>query len=61
MNEGHFDLSKKFFTQALQNDPDYVDCQRAFKKVKRTDTLKKEAGEYFKAGEFENAIKSYTE
>ena len=54
-------MGKKFFTQALKNDPDYAVCMKALKRVKRVDTMKKEASEFFKSGDYENAIKGFTE
>lgn len=32
VNEGRLDQGKKFFLQALKNDPDYLKCQKALKK-----------------------------
>lgn len=61
VNEGRLDQGRKFFAQALKNDPDFLKCQKALKKVKKMDTLKTEAGEHFKAGRYEDAIKGFTE
>lgn len=47
--------------QALKNDPDYIECQKALKKVKKTETLKTEASDFFKSGDYESAIKGFTE
>lgn len=55
------ELSKKFFLQSLKSDPDYLDCQKALKKVKKTESMKNEATECFKSGDYENAIKAFTE
>ena len=61
VNEGNLDMGKKFFVQALKNDPDFLTCQKALKKVKKTETMKKEASEFFKSGEYESAVKGFTE
>ena len=61
INEGNFNTGKKFFAQALKCDPDYLECQKALKKVKKTDSMKEEATNYFKEGDYENAIKGFTE
>ena len=53
--------AKSFSPQALKNDPDYAVCAKALKRVKKTDLMKKEASEFFKAGDYENAIKGFTE
>ena len=54
-------MGKKFYIQALKSDPDYVVCMKALKRVKKTDLMKNEANEFFKVGEYENAIKGFTE
>ena len=61
VNEGNFALGKKFFTQALKSDPDYAPCQKAMKKVKKMDTLKQDASNRFKSGDYQGAIKGFTE
>lgn len=61
VNEGNLDTGKKFFVQALKNDPDYIPCQKILKRVKKTETMKQEASEFFKSGEYESAIKGFTE
>jgi hypothetical protein len=45
INDGRMDQAKKFFMQALKNDPDYAVCQKVLKKVKKMDSLKTEASE----------------
>mmetsp|Transcript_35135 Transcript_35135/g.34814 ORF Transcript_35135/g.34814 Transcript_35135/m.34814 type:complete len:118 (+) Transcript_35135:373-726(+) len=58
-NDGRMDQAKKFFVQALKNDPDYLTCQKALKKIKRTETLKTEASDLFKDNKYEEAIEGF--
>jgi len=61
VNDGRLDQAKKFFVQALKNDPDFLQCQKALKKVKKTESMKNNASDFFKSGSYEDAIKGFTE
>lgn len=61
INDGRTDQGRKFLVQALKNDPDYAQCQKSLKKVKKMESTKDEASSLFKKGDFKDAIDKFTE
>lgn len=58
-NVGNMDMSRKFFAECLKRDPDMKVAQKALKNVRKAENLKKEAGEFFKQGKFEEAYAKF--
>eukprot|EP00331_Platyophrya_macrostoma_P002565 CAMPEP_0176419818 /NCGR_PEP_ID=MMETSP0127-20121128/8265_1 /TAXON_ID=938130 /ORGANISM="Platyophrya macrostoma, Strain WH" /LENGTH=509 /DNA_ID=CAMNT_0017800351 /DNA_START=58 /DNA_END=1587 /DNA_ORIENTATION=- len=58
---GQADLAKKTLTKALQLDPDSSKCMQLKKKLNKFDDFKEKANEAFKRGDYEEAIKYYTD
>lgn len=54
-------MGKKFFQQALSFDPDLKECQICMKTLKKSQAMKEEASEIFKAGKFKEAIEKFDE
>lgn len=52
---------KKLLTEALRNDPDNSDAQKALKNYKQALLMKEKAGEIFKAADYEKAIEMFNQ
>ncbi len=61
IDEGNLDMALKYFKHALAQDPDYSDAQKQFKIVRKAANAKTEAGDFFKAGKYKEAIEKFTE
>lgn len=60
-NQGNIEAALPLVQQVLQSDPDHTNSQRLRKILKRLNRLKEEANSTFKEGNYEEAIKKYTE
>lgn len=49
-------IGKNHLTRAMNYDPDLKECLNVIKLLKKVNTMKEEASEVFKAGNFEEAI-----
>lgn len=58
---GQTELAKKTLTKALQMDPDNAKCMQFKKKINKFDDFKEKANEAFKQGNYDEAIKFYTD
>lgn len=54
-------LGKKHFQQALNFDPDLLECQKCIKLMKKSNLMKEEAAAVFKEGKLEEAIEKFEE
>jgi tetratricopeptide (TPR) repeat protein len=58
---GQTEVGKKHIKQALNVDPDSKKLQQYWKNLQKSERVKNEAAEAFKAGDIETAIKLYDE
>lgn len=58
---GNLEMGKKYVREALNKDPDNAKYQRMQRNLMKMEKLKKEAGECFSSGQFQNAIELFSE
>ena len=58
---GQNEVAKKTFLEGLRLDPDNIKCRTAYKKMNKQEELKDQGNIEFKAGNYDNAIRYYTE
>ena len=58
---GNEAIGKRMIAEALQNDPDLKDAQKAIKLIKVAATKKEEAGQLFKESKLDEAIEKFDE
>jgi tetratricopeptide (TPR) repeat protein len=54
-------MGKKYIREAVNKDPDNVKFVRAQKNLMKTEKMKKDAGDMFTAGNYQESINLYTE
>ncbi len=59
--QGTLESAIPLLQQVLQFDPDHKDSQKLIKSIKKLTSTKEEANALFKAGNFDEAIKKYTD
>jgi tetratricopeptide (TPR) repeat protein len=58
---GNTEMGKKYIREAVNKDPDNVKFVRAQKNLMKTEKMKKDAGDMFTAGNYQESINLYTE
>ena len=58
---GQNDVAKKTFLEGLRLDPDNIKCRTAYKKMNKQEELKDQGNIEFKARNYDDAIRYYTE
>ena len=58
---GQNEIAKKTFLEGLRLDPDNIKCRTAYKRMNRQEELKDQGNTEFKAGNYDEAIRHYTE
>ena len=59
--QGNLDASLSLIQQVLQSDPDHKRSQKLRKLIKKLNLMKEKANSLFKEGDYEEAIKKYSE
>lgn len=58
---GNIDMGKKFIREALNQDPDNTNYQKAWRNLSKMEKMKTEANDFFKAGKYNDAIQKFEE
>ena len=58
---GNIDMGKKFIKEALNKDPDNINCQKVWRNLNKMEKIKKEASDFFSTGKYSEAVDKFVE